>query len=74
MKFRDFVSWCNNRACDGCWGMKRLCCASTSCSRSESSLFGDVKKEWRRINEGNWVVTMIVDPINAKIAKVKGRE
>ena len=21
MKFREFVSWCNQRAADGCWGM-----------------------------------------------------
>lgn len=21
MTFREFVSWCNERTCDGCWGM-----------------------------------------------------
>lgn len=21
MKFKEFVNWCNERACDGCWGM-----------------------------------------------------
>lgn len=20
MKFKEFVNWCNERACDGCWG------------------------------------------------------
>lgn len=21
MKFKEFENWCNERACDGCWGM-----------------------------------------------------
>lgn len=21
MKFKEFTNWCNERACDGCWGM-----------------------------------------------------
>ena len=21
MKFKEFVNWCNERTCDGCWGM-----------------------------------------------------
>lgn len=21
MKFKEFSAWCNDRACDGCWGM-----------------------------------------------------
>ena len=21
MKFKEFAKWCNERACDGCWGM-----------------------------------------------------
>nr|DAQ02035.1 MAG TPA: hypothetical protein [Caudoviricetes sp.] len=21
MSFKEFVRWCNERACDGCWGM-----------------------------------------------------
>ena len=21
MTFKEFVEWCNDRACDGCWGM-----------------------------------------------------
>ena len=21
MKYKEFIRWCNERACDGCWGM-----------------------------------------------------
>lgn len=21
MKYKEFVRWCNERACDGCWGL-----------------------------------------------------
>lgn len=24
MKFKEFVQWCNDRACDGCWGIKEF--------------------------------------------------
>lgn len=36
MKFKEFVNWCNERACDGCWGtLTAMACID---------LIGEVKK------------------------------
>ena len=24
MKYKEFVEWCNERACDGCWGISTI--------------------------------------------------
>lgn len=42
MKFKEFTNWCNERACDGCWGMlEAMACID---------LIGEVKKVpfWKR--------------------------
>jgi hypothetical protein len=73
VKFKEFVKWCNKRACDGCWGMiESMACID---------LIGTVRKQpfWRR--EKFWkqeyeqrVLDEIVNPINKKIAEVYGKQ
>lgn len=73
MKFKEFVDWCNERACDGCWGMNTaMVCID---------IMGDVKKQrfWRR--EKYWrenleadVMEQIVNPTNALIEKYRRGE
>lgn len=36
MKFREFVSWCNQRAVDGCWGMLEAMVCVDRCVKSGS--------------------------------------
>ena len=69
MKFREFVSWCNQRAADGCWGMlEAMVCVD---------IIGTVSKErfWKR--EKFWkekyaddVLEQIVNPIEKKIEEM----
>lgn len=69
MKFKEFVNWCNDRACDGCWGiMTAIYCLS---------IVDDIRKLpfWKR--EKAWeekymaeVVKDIVEPINSKIKEM----
>lgn len=71
MTFREFVSWCNERACDGCWGMlEAMVCID---------IIGKVRKQrfWKR--ERFWqeehavdVMEQIVNPIEKKIAELGG--
>lgn len=69
MKYKEFVIWCNERACDGCWGMH----AAVTCI----GVMEDVRKQhfWKR--EKYWkekyeqqVLTSIVNPINDLLAKI----
>lgn len=66
MKYKEFVQWCNQRACDGCWGTEEaIVCIE---------VMGDIRKEpfWRR--EKVWrkkfevfIVDTIVCPTNELI-------
>lgn len=69
MKFKEFEAWCNQRACDGCWGMlDAMVCID---------IIGEVRKQrfWKR--EKFWqekysddVMEQIVSPIERKIEEV----
>ena len=69
MKFREFVSWCNQRAADGCWGiLEAMVCVD---------IIETVHKErlWKR--EKFWkekyaddVLEQIVSPIEKKIEEM----
>lgn len=70
MKYKEFVQWCNQRACDGCWGMEEaIVCIE---------VMGDIRKEpfWRR--EKVWrkkfevfIVDTIVCPTNELIESMR---
>lgn len=69
MKFREFVSWCNQRAADGCWGMlEAMVCID---------IMETVRKEWFWKREKFWqdkyandVLEQIVTPIEKKIEEM----
>ena len=70
MKYKEFVQWCNQRACDGCWGTEEaFVCIE---------VMGDIRKEpfWRR--EKVWrkkfevfIVDTIVCPTNELIESMR---
>ena len=70
MRFKKFVNWCNERACDGRWGMiEAMTCVS---------IIQEIRQEpfWRR--EKLWktkykkdVLEQIVWPIEDKIQQIK---
>ena len=69
MTFREFESWCNQRACDGCWGMlDSMVCID---------IIQTVNKKWLWKREKFWqeeyatdVMEQIVNPIEKKIAEL----
>lgn len=70
MKFKEFAKWCNERACDGCWGMlEAMACID---------LIGEVKKVpfWKREkfwkeNYEQQVLEEIINPIEKKLEEVQ---
>ena len=72
MSFKEFKKWCNDRACDGCWGLlEALTCINIV--RDINKLpFWKRGKAWRKMELQ--VLDEIVNPINEKIRKCKGVE
>lgn len=69
MTFKEFEAWCNQRACDGCWGvLEAMTCID---------ILETVRKKWFWKREKFWqeeyavdVMEQIVNPIEKKIAEV----
>lgn len=70
MKFKEFSEWCNNRACDGCWGMKEAIMCSNICKEIYKLPFWKREKAWKDLYE-NFITTNVVIPINNKIKESK---
>lgn len=68
MKYRKFENWCNERAQDGCWGMKEAIICIGIIEDINNTPFWERKKKWKELE--NEVVSTIVEPINKKIKEV----
>jgi len=70
LKFKEFVKWCNERACDGCWGV----CEAIQCIAIHDEIcklpFWKRNKIWKDKYEAE-VLEKIVKPINDKISEAK---
>lgn len=69
MKYKEFVKWCNQRACDGCWSMKTAMTCLKIIETIDNFPFWKREKIWRK-NYEKFVVNTIIDPINKKILKI----
>ena len=66
MTFKEFRKWCNQRACDGCWGIVTASACISIMKSSQSVPFWRREKVWKREFE-NSAVNEIVIPIENKI-------
>lgn len=71
VKFKEFVKWCNERACDGCWGMIEAMACIDLVQTVRKQTFWKREKFWKQEYEKQ-VLDEIVNPINKKIAEVYG--
>lgn len=69
MKFKEFVSWCNQRACDGCWSLNTAITCINIVNAVREEPFWRRGKVWKRDFEW-FVVDEIVVPIENKIKEV----
>lgn len=72
MSYKEFVRWCNNRACDGCWGFDAVLICAQIIGKINSYPFWKREKEWKKVSDE--IVNEIVIPINRKIEDMKTRE
>lgn len=70
MKYKEFVDWCNQRACDGCWGMNTAICCMEIMKNINHEPFWKREKKWRKLYE-NTIVYGVVNPINKKMEENK---
>lgn len=70
MTFKEFTVWCNERACDGCWGMLTAMTCLDLMATVNKIPFWKREKVWREQYEKQ-VLDEIVEPINQKILIAK---
>ena len=71
MTFKQFGSWCNDRACDGCWGYKEALLCIEVIDNVRKYPFWKREKVWNRYFKER-IMTAIVEPTNRKIQEVFG--
>lgn len=65
MKYKEFVAWCNQRACDGFWGPEAAMYCIAVMDAVNSVPFWKRKKVWNDFRD--LVTNEIVNVINKKI-------
>lgn len=72
MKHKEFLAWCNERACDGRWGYDcaRLCCAVAE--DITKAPFWQRERIWRTLNKILDIEGLYVEPTNVKIKEFLG--
>ena len=70
MTYKEFVRWCNDRACDGCWGMLTSMVCIDIIEQMKSTPFWKRKKKWKEYEQK--VEAELVNPTNEKIHEVYG--
>lgn len=69
MTFKEFNKWCNERACDGCWGFVTAASCIAIVDELNKVPFWKREKIWKRDYE-NSIVNNVVIPINNKMKEV----
>lgn len=67
MKYREFVTWCDERACDGCWGFYKATICIDVIDNVQKLPFWKREKFWQKVNEQLGIIEFIVIPTNKKI-------
>ena len=69
MTFKEFEAWCNQRACDGCWGMLDAMVCIDIIEKVRKQRFWTREKFWQEKYSDD-VMEQIVSPIERKIEEV----
>ena len=70
MKFKEFVNWCNERACDGFWGMLTAMVCIDLIGKVKKAPFWKREKIWKE-NYEQQVLEEIINPIEKKLEEMK---
>lgn len=70
MKFKEFVNWCNERTCGGCWGILEAMTCINLIGEIRKAQFWKREKIWKE-NYEQQVLEEIVNPIEKKLEELK---
>ena len=70
MKFKEFVNWCNERACDGGWGMLEAIACINLINEIMKIQFWKREKIWKE-NYERQVLEEIINPIEKKLEEME---
>jgi hypothetical protein len=70
MKFKEFENWCNERVCDGCWGMLEAMTCIGLIKEIRKAPFWKREKIWKE-NCEQQVLEEIINPIEKKLEEMK---
>ena len=70
MKFKEFVNWCNKKACDGCWGMLEAIACINLINEIMKIQFWKREKIWKE-NYEQQVLKEIINPIEKKLEVIE---
>ena len=75
MTFKQFVTWCNQRAADGYWGMTTAIICMDIISQMRKTPFWKRKKRWEtEFNFNNALYNDVVKPTEEKIEEFFSQE
>lgn len=70
MTYKEFVKWCNQRACDGRWGSSAARLAIDVIPIINEVPFWKREKIWQKLNAWLEIEEQIVKPIEEKIKEL----
>ena len=70
MKYKEFNNWCNQRAADGCWGLKEAMTCIDACHMFSNIPFWKRERIWRE-SKSRAVLEEIVTETNKIIDKMR---
>lgn len=70
MKFKEFINWCNERTCDGYWGMLTAMACIDLIGEVKKVPFWKREKIWKE-NYEQQVLEEIINPIEKKLEEMK---
>ena len=73
MKFKEFSRWCNNRACDGFWGMSEAMICVRVCEEIYTYPFWKREKIWKEKYKDE-IENKIVNKTNELIREYRGSQ
>lgn len=70
MKYKEFVKWCNERACDGCWGIRLAMDCICAMEDINKEFFWQREKTWQK-HELYQSICQCISETNKKIEQYK---
>ena len=67
MTYKEFKTWCNERACDGCWNVDTAMFCMYIANQINKQPFWKREKKWQELNTEYSIQNNIVNVINQKI-------